>query len=75
MSRSNRANLYEPISALRVGPPPITIRAVITPNAEEIGGGVPEFSTRVETYVLFSALPDELKERVKTAVQALISGM
>lgn len=72
---SNSANLYEPIEATRVGAPPLTIRVVTTPNHEEFMGGVPERSKRAETYVLFSALPDELKERVRNAVQALISGM
>jgi len=38
-------------------------------------GGVPEASQKGEVYVLLSALPRELQERVKTAVQALISGM
>ena len=72
---SNAANIYEPIEAARAGTLPLTIRVITTPSAQEFVGGVPASSKRAETYVLFSALPDELRERVKNAVQALISGM
>jgi hypothetical protein len=37
-------------------------------------GGVAQSVSKIETYVLLSALPVELQERVKTAVQALIAG-
>jgi hypothetical protein len=71
----NRADLYQPIHSSRVGTPPVVVRAVVTTNADYMVGGMPQAATKVENYVLLSALPKELQERVKTAVQALIAGM
>jgi hypothetical protein len=70
-----RADLQQPIAAAHVGPAPLTIRTVITPTNAAMVGGVPQNSQRGEIYVLLSALPDELRERVKLAVQAIIAGM
>lgn len=39
----------------------------------EVVGGVSQGMTKIEMYVLLSALPSELQERVKLAVQALIT--
>lgn len=71
----NRADLYNPIVSTRIGPPPIVIRAIVTHNNSYVGGGVPQAAVTGEDYILLSALPRELQDRVKTAVQALISGM
>jgi hypothetical protein len=71
----NRADIYLPVVATRIGPPPVVIRAVVSNNNSYIGGGVPQSSYTAEDYVLVSALPKELQERVKVAVQAIISGM
>ena len=70
-----RADINQIIVASRIGPAPLTIRAVVTPSSVAMVGGVPQSSQKAETYVLLSALPDELRERVKLAVQALIAGM
>lgn len=70
-----KANLYQPIESDRVGPPPLVIRAVVTTNADMVVGGMPSNARRAEDYVLLSALPRELQERVRTAVQAIITGM
>lgn len=71
----NKADLYLPVFATKVGPAPLVIRGVVCNNAAYIGGGVPQTSWTPEDYVRLSALPQELQERVKVAVQALISGM
>ena len=71
----NRADLFKPVYAAHVGPPPVVIRAVINDNNNYMAGGMPQASLKAESYVLLSALPRELQERVKTAVQAIISGM
>jgi hypothetical protein len=71
----NKADLYQPVVAVHVGKPPLTIRAVVTDNNSSMVGGVPQSTTRGEVYVLLSALPKELQERVKTSVQAIIAGM
>lgn len=71
----NKADLYQPVYASHIGPPPIVVRAVITTNSDYVAGGMPQSSTKVENYIMLSALPKELQERVRTAVQALIAGM
>ena len=69
-----KVDLFQPFAADRVGAPPLTLRVAVTPDAGSIVGGVPQSTTRGEIYVLLSALPRELQERVRTAVQALIAG-
>lgn len=71
----NQTNIYEPIVSDRQGPPPLVINVVTKPRAMEFVGGVPASSTKTESYVLFSVLPDELRDRVKTAIEALRAGM
>lgn len=67
-------DLYQPIAASRVGPAPLTLRIGVTPNANSVVGGPQTNTMKAETYVLLSALPTELQERVKLAVQALLAG-
>lgn len=71
---TQKVDLYQPIANNRVGPPPLILRVGVTPNADSIVGGVPQGASKVETYVLLTALPSELQERVKLTVQALIAG-
>ena len=71
----NKADLYQPVVSSRIGPAPVVVRAVVTTNSDYVMGGMPQAATKVENYILLSALPKELQERVKTAVQALIAGM
>lgn len=71
---AQKVDLYQPIVNSRVGPPPLALRVGVTPNANSIVGGVPQGVSKIETHVLLSALPSELQERVKLAVQALIAG-
>ena len=71
----NRVDIYQPVIAARIGPPPVVIRALISHNNNYIAGGVPQAAVTGEDYILLSALPKELQERVKTAVQAIVSGM
>lgn len=71
---AQRVDLYQPIINTRVGPAPIALRIGVTPNVDQVVGGVPQGITRIETYVLLSALPTEIQERVKLAVQVLIAG-
>jgi hypothetical protein len=70
-----RVDLYQPLIHSRVGAPPLVINVGVNRSGAETMGGPIENPIRPETYVLLSALPDELKERVKTAIQALISSM
>lgn len=69
-----RVDLYQPIVAVRGGRPPLALRVGV-PNVESISEGVPAGGLRAETYVLLSALPEELRRRVELAVQTLISSV
>jgi hypothetical protein len=68
-----QVDLYGPIMNTRHGPPPLAIR-VGCRNQNSISEGVPNGQVKAETYVLLSALPEELRRRVELAVQALIAG-
>lgn len=70
---AQRVNLYSPILADKPGPVPLAIRVGV-PNATSISEGVPSSSFRSETYVLMSALPEELRTRVELAIQVLLAG-
>jgi len=70
-----RVDLYQPMVHVRVGSPPLFINVGVNRSGAETMGGPVENAVRPETYVLLSALPDELRERVKTAIQTLISSM
>ena len=72
---AQKVDLYQPIIASRVGPPPVALRIATTPSLDMVMGGVPQNVSKIETYVLLSSLPTDLQDRVKTAVQALIAGM
>lgn len=63
------------IVSSRVGQPPVAIQLMVTKNADHVGGGVPEGTQTPESYVRLNALPDELRARVVTTVQALMAGM
>lgn len=72
--QEQKVDLYRPIASARVGAPPIVIRVNVTYSADSFAGGVPSSSVRSEPYVLLSALPEELRNRVALAVQALVAG-
>jgi hypothetical protein len=70
-----KVDLYQPIVTEKVGPPPLTLRVGVTTSNGYIEGGTPSSYMKPETYVLLSALPEELRQRVVTAVQAILSSM
>ena len=75
MAEALKVNIHEIIASDRVGPPPLVIAVVVTPNASHIAGGVPGSTTKVEEYILLSALPRDVQMRARTAIQALLAGM
>ena len=68
-----KVDLYQPIAAARPGAPPLVLRIATAPRVEEMVGGPISNPVKIENYVLLSALPEELRQRVTTAVQALLS--
>lgn len=72
-NQPQRVDLYQPMIAARSGPAPLALRVGVA-NATSFSEGVPSGPMRVETYVLLSALPEELRRKVDLAVQLLISG-
>lgn len=75
MEQTQKVDLYSGIEATRQGPPPLVIRALTHPSGMYTMAGPVSSQDKVETYVLLSALPEELRAKVVTAVQALIAGM
>jgi hypothetical protein len=71
---NNSVDLFQPIISSTLGSPPVVVRVITQANSAEYTGGVMSTATKMENYVLFSALPQELQERVKVAVQALVAG-
>lgn len=74
-SMENKVDLFKLMYASHVGPAPIVAYAMVTDNNNGLVGGVPQSSQRRESYVLLSALPKELQDRVRTAIQAIVAGM
>ena len=72
-NQPQRVDLYAPIVSARPGPAPLALRIAVQ-NTNSISEGVPSGGPRAETYVLLSALPEELRKRVELAVQALLAG-
>jgi hypothetical protein len=70
-----RIDLYQPMISNRIAPPPLVITVGVQKTGVETAGGYVEGALRPEHYVLLSALPDELRERVKTAIQVLSSAV
>ena len=72
-SAAQRVNLYQPLIADRDGPPPIVLRVGVL-NRNSMSEGVPMGGiVKAESYVLLSALPEEIRRRVELAVQAIIT--
>ena len=71
----NRVDLFKVMHAGHVGPAPIITHVIVTDNNNGLVGGVPQQALKRESYVLLSALPKELQERVRTAIQAIVAGM
>lgn len=71
---SQRVDLYQPMIATKAGPAPLTLRVGVI-NNDSISEGVPSGGqVKAESYVLLSALPEDLRRRVELAVQMLIAG-
>jgi hypothetical protein len=70
-----KVDLYSPIISSRKGPAPLVLRIGVQNADTYMEGGPVTSPMRAEAYVLLSALPTELRTRVETAVQAIVSGM
>lgn len=69
-----RVNLFDILESDRISRPPVVLRVVTHPSNGSMVEGVPATTAVNEQYVLLSALPDEIRQRVVTAVQALFAG-
>jgi len=74
MNNVQKVDLLQPIMHTRLGAPPIALRIGTTPSNMSLQEGPQQGTVKVETYVLLSALPTDLQERVKLAIQVLIAG-
>ena len=66
MSDKQLADLRFPIFAMHNGKAPLSIRIVTSNPVYTETGGMPV--EKVEDYILFSTLPADLQERVRTAI-------
>jgi hypothetical protein len=67
---TQKADLNKPIA--HNGEPPFYIRTLCTKMSYTDAGVMPQ--NKVEDYILISSLPDDLKDRVKTFIQAKLAG-
>lgn len=74
MNNMQKADPYKPILSSNNGKAPLVLRLVVNRN-DHFMEGVPGDSFKQETYVLLSALPLELRNRVELAVQTLKSAL
>ena len=63
------ADLRQPIYAMHNGKAPYAIQVVTSNPVLSTQGAMP--AEKVEDYVLYSVLPAELRERIKTAIAML----
>lgn len=73
-----KVDLYQPMINVNPAPSPLTVRVGMVPPSNMTQGGSMQSQqgiSKIETYVLLSALPVDLQERIKLAVQTLVSGM
>jgi hypothetical protein len=70
---TQRVDLYQPMISDRAVAPPVALRVGVL-NNNSISEGVPVGGqVKAETYVLLSALPEELRRRVELAIQAIVA--
>lgn len=67
-------DMFKPIMANKAGPAPVFINAVVTPSNAGYVGGIPSKTQKIERYVLLSAMPDDLRRRIETAIEAIMAG-
>ena len=68
---NNVADIYNVIVSNKRGNPPLVIRTLTTLDNKAMIDGIPQINQKIENYVLLSALPFELKQRVELAIQSL----
>ena len=68
-----KIDLSQPLEAVAGQAAPMILRIVTRPRRDEMVGGVPATNAKVAEYVLYSALPEEIKQRVKLAVEAIMA--
>jgi hypothetical protein len=64
-------DIYKPIASKTIGPAPIVINALITSSTAQTVNATMTKNQRIETYVLLSSLPQELKNKVELAIQMM----
>lgn len=66
--------LYSQIETSEVAAPPIVLNVVSRTVSAHVAGGIPPTTATNNQYVLLAALPEELRQRVITAVQMAEAG-
>jgi hypothetical protein len=68
----NSANVYQPIYSQN-GPAPLMLRVITSTSNQIMAGGSSGVSEKIDDYVQLRVLPDELRQRVELAIQALMT--
>lgn len=74
MEDYQQVDLFKPLLAHKKGSPPLVLRVGVQNVDMYTEGGAVTAPIRTEVYVLFSALPEDLRKRVETAIKLLSVG-
>jgi hypothetical protein len=74
-TRFQHVDLFSPILSAKKGKPPIVLRIGVQDQDVYTTGGPQASPIKPEAYVLMSALPEELRRRVETAVQVIVASI
>lgn len=74
-NRFQSVDLYSPILASRKGKPPLVLQVGVQKQDQYTVEGPQVSPIKAESYVLLSALPEDLRRKVETAVQALLTSI
>lgn len=70
-----RVDLFSPILSAKKGKPPLVLKIGVQDQDVYTVGGPQISPIKPEAYVLISALPEDLRRRVETAVQVLAASV
>ena len=74
-NKFQNVDLYSPILSSKKGKPPLVLRVGVQGQDQYTVEGPQVSPIKAENYVLLSALPDDLRRKVETAVQVLLTSI
>jgi hypothetical protein len=74
-NKFQNVDLYSPILSSRKGKPPLVLKVGVQGLDQYTVEGPQISPIKPEHYVLLSALPEELRRKVETAIQAMLTNI